>query len=454
MTLLGQTCRLAPRTFPAKFWCLLAVLTFLIHFRTLKQLENKTKDNSNLQEFIVTLNESHNSLNKDLAELENLDDELIRVHERSASSIDPKTTYSPKISSDTKCWEIVKEKKLLVGREQEAMNILSKQENPPSESDFTEKLEPGIQHGCWAPNDCSSDKNLVVIIPYRHRPTQLTKLLYRLHSILQRQRRTYCIIVSEQYDLGQFNRGKLMNTGYLQSFHHNFFKIHGEPQCFAFHDVDLLPEDDRNLFVCIENTAVHICDKLNKYEYHTQYTSGRKVSAGGSVLISKKHYEAANGHSNWFWGWGVEDIDMASRIRCHTPDFPENSSFNKTEENEEYFKLSNGLTREGGDWGLFRQDSYGQMTQIDHKHGFTNGPAHSKLAVGNNFVTNIARSNLHFFRRWRVGSHQTYANENITKIYNSPSWDGFKNTNSHLQGGFFFIFGVKIYFISFWGQKG
>ena len=430
-----------PRTFSAKFWCITTFIILLLHFKSLQQLDDKTKDNSNLHKLILKLEESHKSLNSDLEELENLDEELILENEIENLENEIKieeiiesdeSLFLPKAETTKKCWKVVKEKNLLKGREQEEMALLSKQDPPPNEDDFSQKLEPGIHHGCWAPKDCLSDQRLVVVIPYRHRASQLKKLLFRMHDILQRQRRTYCIVVSEQYDLGQFNRGKLMNTGYLESFHHEFFKIHGEPNCFAFHDVDLLPEDDRNLFSCIENTAVHLCDKLNKYEYHTQYTSGKKVSAGGSVLISKKHYEVSNGHSNWFWGWGVEDIDAASRIRCHTPDYPENASFNKTEDSEEYFKLSTGLTREGGDWGLFRQDLYGQMTQIDHKHGFTNGPAHSKLAVGNNFVTNIARSNLHYFRRWRVGYHQTYANENITKVYTSPPWDGHKNTSYKL----------------------
>ena len=41
-----------------------------------------------------------------------------------------------------------------------------------------------------------------------------------------------------------FNRAMLMNVGAAEA-----IKQH-DYQCFIFHDVDLLPEDDRNLYTC------------------------------------------------------------------------------------------------------------------------------------------------------------------------------------------------------------
>ena len=45
-----------------------------------------------------------------------------------------------------------------------------------------------------------------------------------------------------------FNRGMLFNIGYTMSMNltNNFWR------CFIFHDVDLLPEDDRSLYTCPE----------------------------------------------------------------------------------------------------------------------------------------------------------------------------------------------------------
>jgi len=45
----------------------------------------------------------------------------------------------------------------------------------------------------------------------------------------------------EQYGSGPFNRAMLMNVGAAEALKQYDY------QCFIFHDVDLLPEDDRNL---------------------------------------------------------------------------------------------------------------------------------------------------------------------------------------------------------------
>ncbi len=45
----------------------------------------------------------------------------------------------------------------------------------------------------------------------------------------------------EQYGTGPFNRAMLMNVGAAEALKQYDY------QCFIFHDVDLLPEDDRNL---------------------------------------------------------------------------------------------------------------------------------------------------------------------------------------------------------------
>lgn len=231
-----------------------------------------------------------------------------------------------------------------------------------------------------------------------------------IHKLLQQQLRAYCVVLVEQADNGQFNRAKLMNVGFLEMQKHQFFKHlpdrYGEkakdllpyvnmidksnpelgaqkmlldrPNCYSFHDVDLLPENDHNLYICKELQAIHQCDKYSKFDYKTQFASGGHVTAGGTVLISHDHYKYVNGHPNIFFGWGVEDIEMADRLRPEinaTEIYDIGSHKYIIPKNEKLLSLVNdGLTEHGGGPGFTRMDKYGYYFQIGHQHGFTSGP--------------------------------------------------------------------------------
>ena len=69
-------------------------------------------------------------------------------------------------------------------------------------------------------------------------------LLYYLHGILQRQQTRYQIVVAEQDDDDTFNKAQLMNTAF------NYLSNNTDFDCFYFHDVDLLGEDDRIIYKC------------------------------------------------------------------------------------------------------------------------------------------------------------------------------------------------------------
>ena len=59
----------------------------------------------------------------------------------------------------------------------------------------------------------------------------------------------YCFVDFLQAGDNYFNRGMMFNIGYTVAM--NLTKNYW--QCFIFHDVDLLPEDDRNLYTCPNN---------------------------------------------------------------------------------------------------------------------------------------------------------------------------------------------------------
>ena len=74
---------------------------------------------------------------------------------------------------------------------------------------------------------------------YRDRAEHLKIFLHHMHPIFQRQQIDYRIFVIEQTPKEKFNRGLLMNIGFVEA------NKMDDYDCFVFHDVDLVPEDDR-----------------------------------------------------------------------------------------------------------------------------------------------------------------------------------------------------------------
>lgn len=114
--------------------------------------------------------------------------------------------------------------------------------------------------------------------------------------------------------------------------------------CLFFHDVDLIPEDDRNTYICDANPK-HAAIAMDKFGYkyiflrlsHYRWTSSRslfsfyfkyltlylwslcisrlpyKMYFGGVSALTPLHYLKMNGFPNNYWGWGGEDDDIGVR---------------------------------------------------------------------------------------------------------------------------------------------
>lgn len=113
-------------------------------------------------------------------------------------------------------------------------------ESPPM-SQLEKELPDILPGGHFRPPDCRSRHRVAIIVPYRDREEHLRAFLHNVHPILSRQQIDYAIFVIEEVQSQLFNRAKLMNIGFVEAVKSYDF------QCFIFHDVDLLPEDDRNL---------------------------------------------------------------------------------------------------------------------------------------------------------------------------------------------------------------
>ena len=62
----------------------------------------------------------------------------------------------------------------------------------------------------------------------------------------------------------------------------------------------------------IRLTLKYSIDRPVKDKYH--YTVPWLGITGGVMAFTKSQYEAVNGFSNEYWGWGCEDDDMFVRI--------------------------------------------------------------------------------------------------------------------------------------------
>lgn len=106
---------------------------------------------------------------------------------------------------------------------------------------------PRLKHGKWTPSTCKARYKVAIIIPYRNRLDNLKLFLLHMHPFLCKQQLEYGIYLVEPLSNLTFNRGLLMNIGYVEA-----LKDYDKWECFTFHDVDLLPEDERNIYSCPE----------------------------------------------------------------------------------------------------------------------------------------------------------------------------------------------------------
>lgn len=109
------------------------------------------------------------------------------------------------------------------------------------EKRFADSIRPG---GRFQPKECRATSRVALVIPYRDRKQHIPIFLKNIHALLMKQQIDYGIFIVEQSPDGSFNRAKLMNVGFTEALKSNEF------DCFIFHDIDLIPLDDRNLYTC------------------------------------------------------------------------------------------------------------------------------------------------------------------------------------------------------------
>ncbi|CAF1284227.1 unnamed protein product [Rotaria sp. Silwood1] len=157
--------------------------------------------------------------------------------------------------------------------------------------------------GHWFPKTCQTEQRLAIIICYRNRESHLKLFLDNIHPFLKQQQLDYTIFIINQHGQEQFNRAALFNVGFIEAMKLYSFN------CFIFHDVDLLPEDLRNLYKCGEKPR-HMSVAVDKFHYRLLYST----LFGGVTAFSLSDFIGSNGYPTIYWGWGGEDDDMYLRV--------------------------------------------------------------------------------------------------------------------------------------------
>lgn len=146
-------------------------------------------------------------------------------------------------------------------------------------------------------NNCTTNglkyRRVAFVVPYRDRLSNLQVFLNNMHPFLTRHNLTYGIYLIEPQAGLTFNRGLLMNIGFLEAIKDGRRLVNNESDesnsssssssssywdCFVFHDVDLIPEDLRLHYTCNPKYPVHYSVAVSKFGY-------RWVSRG--ILITK-----------------------------------------------------------------------------------------------------------------------------------------------------------------------
>lgn len=172
----------------------------------------------------------------------------------------------------------------------------------PSESFDYKHIKLG---GKFEPIGCRTRQKVSIVIPYRNREEHLEKFSHYIHQFLQSQQFEYTVFVIEQTKSKSFNRAKLFNAGVAE-----IRKLDPEICCFIFHDVDLLPLNQKNLYMC-SNLPKHLSVGVSSLRYRLLYPT----LFGGVTALTKEHFDKIGGFSNEFYGWGGEDDDIFNRIR-------------------------------------------------------------------------------------------------------------------------------------------
>lgn len=143
------------------------------------------------------------------------------------------------------------------------------------------------------------NNKLGIVVPYRDRPRQLSTFKKSISEYLDIP---FELIVVEQRGNKDFNRGTLLNLGFLEAEKLGCTYV-------AFHDIDMLPiEVDYSYspYPVHLITELELPDSVSRDLFDGYF--------GGVTIFPCNVFKQINGYSNKYYGWGFEDDDLF--LRC------------------------------------------------------------------------------------------------------------------------------------------
>jgi len=136
-----------------------------------------------------------------------------------------------------------------------------------------------------------------IIVPYRDRADHLAKFIPHYKHLFPQAN----IIVVEQDDQEPFNRGFLLNIGYL----------HSKSAYIIFHDIDMILASGQQHYLKPAIRPTMLATHVQQFGYRMPF----KEYFGGVTMFSALDFESVDGYCNLFTGWGSEDNELYDRVK-------------------------------------------------------------------------------------------------------------------------------------------
>ena len=159
----------------------------------------------------------------------------------------------------------------------------------------------------------------IILIPYRNRPKQLEKFINECAPIIIENLPNSKIIIIEQEEGKDFNRGFLLNCG--------FKEYENKCKYFLTHDIDIFPKEKAIKEIYKREI------KLNEI----LAISSPENSLGGVIKVCENTIFGVNGFPNNYFGWGAEDKALQNRTELRKCDIIR-YNYHKKQSDSDYFK--------------------------------------------------------------------------------------------------------------------